>query len=696
MPITQQTSKPGGAKPPLTMRQKAALAQKHARTAHHYTRGVQKQAAPFAGMGLLVLASAALNAAEHASTADATILGSTAATCFVIAVVAAHQMRKRLDDRKSLHRGIAFVTVAATWLTCTVALGLTVDAVAILAMLGTALSLHYLRKVRIPDPAATVEMPEQVVAVKPGVNEYVARWDEFVACPGGQLPGSKLESPEKVKAGWRFVLRLVPGKQSIASLMSSMILIRGGLGLKVGQDVIAEKHPTFAEPAVQLTVVTKPQVRDDQPWPGPQSFRDGYVDMGPFIDGEGHARWKVYTKDRMVGGYIQGGSGAGKSRLIESIVMPIADSQTHPTVFWYADGQGGSSSPTLMRHADYAARNHEQTKQMYACAMLIMELRQDENSLGDGDDDTIGFAPTADRPGLLLVHDECHKSMSKIENPEDWVVIQYMAMTIAREGQKVGVQVIMASQESTLGAFGGAGNNAEMLRSNILMGNGVMMRSKDANARQVFKVDEDPSQFPALPGYALLIDPEEGARSAPFRAYFLTDELRKEWPDKIRWRSLDDGSANAAGMTYLMRHQIAEMAKQEIRRRVEARRGGTHLCGNMDRIFAAARGSDGAGQTDPEGDGAPVAQFPRWNPATEQVQGREMHDGHRKVLDALKVGLVSPSPIAEATGYSVRRVHQILDELMDDFGAVERVPHPDGDKTKHGEYRLVEEPADAS
>lgn len=691
MPTTQQNSKPGGPKPPETYRQRAVRYRSYAQTAHTHTQGIQKQAAPFAGMGLLVLASAALNAAKAASTADATILGSTAATCFVIAVVAAHQMRRRLDDRKSLHRGIAFVTVAASWLTSTVALGLSWDAVAVLAMLGTALSLHYLRKVRIPDAAPVVAIREQIVQDKPGVNPYVARWDEFIGCSGGQLPGSKLESPEQVKAGWRFVLRLVPGKQSIASLMSALVLIRGGLGLTVGQDVIAEKHPTFAEPTVQLTVVTKPQVRDDQPWPGSQSFRDGYVDMGPFIDGEGHARWTTYVRDRMKGGYIQGGSNAGKSRLIESIVMPIADSQTHPTVIWYGDGQGNSSSPTLMRCADYSARNHEQIKQMFACAMLIMQLRQDENGL----DEEIGFAPTPDRPGLLVVLDECHKPMSKIENPEDWIVIQYMAMTIAREGGKVGVAELLASQESTLGAFGGAGNQAEMLRSNLLMGNGVMMRSKDANAKQVFKVDDDPSQFPALPGYALLIDPEEGARSAPFRAYFLTDDLRKEWPDKIRWRSLDDGSANAAGMTYIMRHRIAEMAKEEIRRRVEARRGGTHLNSNMDRIFAAARGSDGAGQVDPDGEGPAVAQFPRWNPATEQVQGREMHDGHRKVLDALKVGFASPSPIAEATGYSVRRVHQILDELMDEFGAVERVPHPDGDKTKHGEYRLVQESADA-
>lgn len=270
--------------------------------------------------------------------------------------------------------------------------------------------------------------------------------------------------------------------------------------------------------------------------------------------------------------------------------------------------------------------------------------------------------------------------MSKIENAEDWVVIQYMAMTVAREGQKVGVQAILASQESTLGAFGGAGNNAEMLRSNLLMGNGVMMRSKDANARQVFKVDDDPSQFPVMPGYALLIDPEEGARTAPFRAYFLTDRLRKEWPSKIRWRSLPDGDANTAGMAYLMRHQLAEMAKEETRRRIKERREGRGMTNPLDRIFAAAKGGDGAEQVTPI-EAEQVASFPVWNPVTEQVQARQMHDSHRKVLDALKVGICSPKPIAEATGIGQRQVHNLLDELMDEFGRVER----DG----HGKYRLV-------
>lgn len=680
MPTT--TKQAGTAQPPLTVRQRADLYRKHARTAHHHTRGVQKQIAPFAGMGLLVLASAALNAAKDATVDDASILGWTAATCVVVAVVAAHQMRRRLDDRQSLHRGLAFVAVSASWLTGTTALGLSWNAVAVLGILGTALSLHYLRKHRIPNTVPVETAPEAVA--DPGGGRYIDRWDEFIGCAGGALPASKLEKPEKVKAGWRYVLRLVPGKQSLAALLSAMILIRGGLGLTLEQDVIAERHPTLEEPVVLLTVVTKPQIKDAHEWPGPSVFVGGKVRLGPYVDGEGTASWTVYNDEhqRMKGGFVQGGSNAGKTRLIEIIAFSVAASETHPTVVWYGDGQGNSSSPTLMRYADWGAQTHDQICTMYACAQLVMELRQDENGL----DEQIGFVPTADRPGLLLILSECHKPLMKAENPDMWEGLQKIIEQIAREGQKVGVAEILETQESTLGAFGGAGisNRPEMIRSNLLMGNGIMMRSLDANAKQVFKVQEDPSQFPELPGYGLMVAGDSGGRSAPFRAYKLTDEQRKVWPGQITWRSLDTGSGNAAGMSYIMRAQLAEMVREEIRRRVEARRSGTSLGGDTDRIFDQARGGDGA-----DLDGLEVAQFPVWNPATEQIQRRQMHNGHRKVLDALKVGFCKPTPIAKATGYTPRRVHQLLDELIDEFGAAERVLNPEGSQN-HGEYRLVE------
>ena len=96
----------------------------------------------------------------------------------------------------------------------------------------------------------------------------------------------------------------------------------------------------------------------------------------------------------------------------------------------------------------------------------------------------------------------------------------------------------------------------------------------------------------------------------------------------------------------------------------------------LRQVKKAIYGPDGA-------DGADV---------TEKVQARKMHDGHLKVLDALKAGICKPTPIADAIGLSTRRVHDLLDELMDEFGKVERVLNADG-KPRLGEYQLVEQVA---
>ncbi len=198
---TKQTGKQQ-TRPPLTVRQKAMIARQHARTAHHHTRGVQKQVAPFVGMGLLVLAAAALHAATTATDADAEILGTAAATYIVFAVVAAKQLRKRLDDKKMLVRAQAFLAIAGPWLITTASWGVTWDAVGLLVAVGSVLSLHWWRKHRIPNLAPSAAPATETAApAEPGWAYFRKRWEEWVSCPGGQLPGSKLESPEQVKAG---------------------------------------------------------------------------------------------------------------------------------------------------------------------------------------------------------------------------------------------------------------------------------------------------------------------------------------------------------------------------------------------------------------------------------------------------------------------------------------------------------------
>ncbi|WP_025620663.1 hypothetical protein [Salinispora cortesiana] len=431
------------------------------------------------------------------------------------------------------------------------------------------------------------------------------------------------------------------------------------------QQALAEAR--YTAPTALLTVVTRPPISRSQPWPGPQDGfdpRHGCVRLGPFADGEGVACWRVYTADSMWGGYIQGAQGSGKSRFIDQIAMSCAASTSHPTIVWYGDGQRGDSSPLLVAHADYAATTFEGIYNMVQAAIRVMKINGVENRLNRQN----GFTPTDARPGLLVILDECHKPLSAAENPLLATATQQALASIAREGRKVGVGLLMASQSVTLDAFGGTGNSnlADTLRSCLLAGNGLILRSKTPNAKTVFGVDISPKTFPKLPGYGYLCDPDPGARSAPFRGYHVTDELAEYWPGRITWRSLPDRQANMAGTHYARRHQVASeqrFADEMLLAMADA--------GTVEDIEALERSMDTAAASNTTVDvidlgGAhhpPVRRIEKFwqQPAARPV----LSTGQAKVLDAIRAGHTGPKDIVAATGYSASQVYNLLEQLTD-------------------------------
>jgi hypothetical protein len=669
------------APPPLTIRQRADLYRQHARTAHNYTRGVQKQAAPLAVMGLLVAASAVLNAAKQASAADAEILGGTAAVCVVVAVVAGVVLKRRLDDRKTLVRAIGFVTMCAGWLTYTTTFGLTVDAAAVLAGVGSLLSLHWWRTHRIPNriPAPP---PARVPEPKPA-DKYVDLWAQRIA--NGDLAGTTLTDHEPIEAGERYVLRLVPAKQTYTQILGMLERIRSGFDLRPDEDLIIERHPVLPASCLQLTIVTRSPIKESVQWPGPSAFNPetGCVALGPYTDGEGFASWRAYTDNSLWGGFLTGGTGSGKSRMVESIAMSLAASETHPTVVWFIDGDEGASSALLVDHADHKALDEElmQARDILTGALGVMKLRRAENVANKWE----GFTPTEDRPGILIIIDECHIVFAHDD-------LRKMAAEIARRGRKVGVAIIAATQIATLDAFGGAGKeNTDALRSSLRAGNGVILRSNTNSTKDVFKVDVDPSQFPALPGYGYYVaSKDSGARTAPFRGYYVTDELKEEWPDRIHWRSLTDGEGNAytlaAGTNYAERGTLADESREEALAWIEAVKSGKAM--PAEHRLRTTRFEPAVVQ--PAFD---VPQIPAWDPAVfapaRKVRPRdELHRSHAAVLAQLEQGVKRTGQIAEAIGLSDRQTYNLLQELINEFALVEQAE-------VQGRYRLIRETADA-
>lgn len=631
--------------------------------------GIRAQAAPHAAMAALVIAAAAARGATYITGEPATVAMSTAGIAFTVAVVAAYVTGRRFTDRRTRVRAHLFIATAATWLAGVAASGLSLDAVGLLAALGSALSLHWWRTKRIPNEAAPAA-PEAT-----GPDLYMTRWDTYIGAPAaegaGVLPGSKLTSPEEIKAGIRYVLRLVPGKQSYGTAIGKSENLRTGLRLRPGDDLIVERHPVLDASCLLLTIVTKSPVKEKSAeWPGPQAYdpESGTVALGPYIDGEGVGRWRVHTEHSLWGGFLCGSTGSGKSRVFESLALSLAAAGF---VIMYGDPQHGASSAMLAKHADHVARTIPDILAMLLGLELVMELREAENAL----DDLEGFTHSPQRPGVFAFIDE---SQDAFAHP----LIQAIATRVARKGRKVGVAIIAASQVGTLDAFGkGAGTDA--LRSNLIAGNLGILKCLSMNPKNVFGLDIDPRKFPNLPGYIYLVDRSGKGRTAPLRGYYLDDKARSVWAGRIVWRSLDTGAGNAYGDAYLRRREIASGDKEKLRERVEALRSGRRPTVDRTEQLRTVIRADSPDLVALQ----EVPQFPTWTPPQtwrlpQQRARRPLHDGHRAVLAAMGGGHCKPKSIQDATGYSERQVHNLLGELVNEFGLVAK-------SAAWGEYELT-------
>lgn len=613
--------------------------------------GIARQLAPVAAVGLLAIAGSAAHAAANATGEPGTTALTVGVVAFVLAVLVAMKLGQRIKGPGAARLAM-LLTGSAAWLGTVTATGVTWSAFEVLALMVGALSLHWWRAHRIPSPAA-------VSAAEPTseADDYAERWEEYLGGKGCPLAGTRLARAQVIEAGVRYSLMLTPGKHDRGTITGAVEKVRGGLGLRTHQDLIVEPHPDLPEPHQQLTIVTRSPIREEVIWPGPSTFVDGSVALGPFADGIGVARWRVYAGPRIKGGYMQGGTGSGKSRAFEAVAIAVAASETHPTVIMYADGQDDASSPMLAEHADHMAGNVAEFREMLAGLLRVKDFRQLEN----GVERRTGFTPTADRPGVLVLVDEQHKFTG---DP----VIQAAMTELAREGEKVGIALIGASQDSLLSAFGGSGqsNNAEVLRSSMLMGNGLVFASKAKDVKQVFGISIDPSTFPPIPGYAYVVSPVPGARSAPLRCYHFTDAQAKVIPQKIRWRELDPGAANAYGPAYRDRKIIAERRRQEKVRRLEEIRNGAPV--------TTERPEPPITRTVPvtTAPAPTVAQFPVWSsiPVPRPADGPRVAEVHRKVVAAieggevLKNGFTMPHLVAKHLGYSVRWASDALGDLV--------------------------------
>lgn len=449
-------------------------------------------------------------------------------------------------------------TLAAWWWTGLVGL------LALLA-LGSRFWAHH----RVPRVLAAVD---EAVAPPPPPGEHpmARKWRTQVASGQGPLPGTKLTGLTEEPYGVRGRLHLVPGRQTIGSVRAALGYIATGLGVAEADILVEHVEPTEDEPkpdssVLDIKIVTVGLLNTKVPLTSGRLdvSEDGevHIRLGPYADGDGQARYRLYTADSMWSGFVAGSTGSGKSGLIDGLAL--AAWETKNTVVLYLDPKNGGSSPRIFDRAHWAIPNDPDTWEALLNGLVeLVEARGLENSARLK---TSGFAPSFARPGVLVIVDECH-AVINADNAYRWG-------RVAREGRAAGVALVLASQIYGLDSFGGS----DAVRANVTAGNTVALRVSRNQASMIADITLDPSALPKITGVGLTAE----GRDVAFRAAWAPNETTAALMDAALDGAPQELDALAAGALdagsgglYSRRHEIAQQQVVDAEERLAAYEAG--------------------------------------------------------------------------------------------------------------------------
>jgi hypothetical protein len=420
-----------------------------------------------------------------------------------------------------------------------------------------------------PEPEGAAATPEQIV------DRLHQRWPVYVASANGALPKSRLSAVTKTAYGATAVLHLVEGVQEKATVTASLGRIASGLKLSpvalAVEDIEPEGEEEPDSSIVRLRVVSqrtssKPVPLDDG---RPRLVRRGskvFVRLGRYIDGDGEAEWLLYDENSAWGGFYAGKTGAGKTTLIETLVLGAFE---HGATFVIYSRPKKGPSPRIAKHAHWTiAAEAKARSAMLDGIIRLMEIRGLVNELNE----TSNFCPSPEWPGVMVVIDEFHEFASQVEAIEAGRLNR-----IAREGRAVGVVLVGASQGFGLDGFA----QDDMIRSNMTATNAVSMKLSATQAG-IFKREmglsvnpgdlPDPQKRTRNKGLAFSLS----GRSIPFRGAWAPEEETDALMAAARSRAvpgldiesagaLDEGSKGA----YSRRHERMGRRKEEVRALLE-------------------------------------------------------------------------------------------------------------------------------
>ncbi|WP_199043188.1 MarR family transcriptional regulator [Glycomyces salinus] len=654
-------------------------------------RLLSRQAAPHYAAGCLIAAAAVANAAGELSGEAATAAAVTVGVLFTIAVLLACKKSIRLrvsaiaaECGRTWLAGLALG--AAGWVAVTGIIGVSVDTVAALLAMAYGMAGRWWRAVRIPNPRLAPD-PVEPPATSTGLESIDAvrgRWNDSIGCKGGPLAGAQLADREVIRAGLRYTVQLVPGKQTTDSVFACLPRIASGLRCD-STAVFVDPVPGDAS-RVTLSVLTHSPINRPNVLETLEKCEDGTIRLGPWGDGDGLVPWRLYTANSMWGGVVVGGPGSGKSALLAQMIISVM--WRGDTVVWAIDGQDGASLMDVWDRVDWAG-GKDRAETMLKAAHWIVEIRSRQNTARKWK----GFDPAVQgRPGLFIVIDESHMIFEGDNNKQN----KFYGEDIARRGRKAGVEILTASQYAAIRTFGGS----KVFRSSVMDGNAIALRTSNKGEKGFFPsgFQGDPSKIPAgMPGTGYAIDVTGAGKTAPFRSYCTADFLpgvengaeysQDWWLERCPEVALDDIAANTADFytdgAYSQRHQAVSDDMGRYDEMLDAlSRGldpsafmpGADLIGTKMPTWGARRpAAESSGSSAVEVDLPATLVVPKLialsGGHTEAATGPEpkpLSESAQRLLTELRGGPLRPKDLIDALGLSRARVNELLKQLQQD------------------------------
>ena len=340
---------------------------------------------------------------------------------------------------------------------------------------------------------------------------------------------------EQIPGGRKYPILLDGAETHIGQVMSDPRAIAAAFD-KPLTEAYPEPHPSGVESRGYLTILKSGTLDEIREWDGRGITADGFATPARFADGQ-PARLRFWVpRDGTRHALIAGTSGAGKSVLLDLLIWLAITSEV-PVVPVILDPQNGQSLPQWRGKVPYAAGLDECLAMLTGLHNAMLSRSRDLATRTWTDEDGYEqqgfefFDPAlTGLPVIMPIIDEAPMILNGGGNSKRAAFAVTMVGDMAKLARKTGLSVQLVAQVPSLSELGD-----QSLRSMLVGGNVVCLRTGDRVSAGMLGLDVDPS---ALPKYFPSGEPTGGLgyalgpdnRQAPMRVSPVPSRMRRSVP----------------------------------------------------------------------------------------------------------------------------------------------------------------------